>query len=159
MSDIYIYLDMDPYLAQWFIHDHGGAVPVVLRKGSPDSNLLVLLLRCLPANAKPDLPRKGAVPVMLPYNQIKNVRYNFYLGHKERVRLVKHIRNRFLVELWDDLHRWNYIGKEKQWLIYEWMKAHGIKDTETNYFAVQKNYQRLRNTAFMREWRKKYRKR
>lgn len=28
----FIYLDLEPYLAQWFIHDSGGTQPIVLRK-------------------------------------------------------------------------------------------------------------------------------
>ena len=34
-----IYLKMEPYLRQWFIHENGGVEPVRLRRGTPESNI------------------------------------------------------------------------------------------------------------------------
>lgn len=40
MSNICIYLPLEDYLAQWFIHEQGGEVPVHLLRGSVESKLL-----------------------------------------------------------------------------------------------------------------------
>lgn len=158
MSDIIIWIDMETYLRQWFIHDQGGQVPVRLTKGSPDSNLLYTFLQVPPPGAPRETEREGAVPIIVPYYKYKDIRYNNYLGAHAKEQFYHEVRNRFLVELWHDLHRWGYIGKQKQELIYAWMAAHGIEDSETNYFAVQKIYQRLRSTDLQRIRREKKKK-
>ena len=43
----YIYLDLDPYLAQWFVHDSGGTQPVELRKLSTERRILEVFLQKL----------------------------------------------------------------------------------------------------------------
>ena len=42
MSQYTIYLDLEPYLAQWFIHEQGGEHPVTLTRGSAESDILEL---------------------------------------------------------------------------------------------------------------------
>lgn len=155
MSDVIVYFDFETYLAQWFVNDHGGTLPVKLRRGCPDSNLLYMLLSKRPTGGRKDEPREGAVPVILPYYSSKDIHYCNWLSEEARARFYKHVRTRFLVELWDDLHKCGYIGMQKQMLIYDWMKQHGIEETETNYFAVQKIYQRLRDSERKRQAKKK----
>lgn len=158
MSDVIIWIDMEPYLRQWYIHDGGGNVPVRLKKGGPDSNLLRCLLRKQPPGAHEETEREGAVPIVVPYYRGKNIQANHYLDHDARVAFHNHVRNRFQVELWKDLHKTRFVRKRKQDLIYAWMEKHGIEDSETNYFAIQKIYQRLRkdeNKEMQREREKK----
>ena len=44
MSNFCVYVELEPYLAQWFIHEQGGASPVNLIKGSVESKILYTFL-------------------------------------------------------------------------------------------------------------------
>ena len=154
-SDLTIWLDMEPYLRQWFIHEQGGEVPVRLKKGSPDSNIIYTFLQVPPKGEPKDVERDGTVAIVIPCYKYKNIKYCNYLSPHAREMLHYEIRNRFLVELWEDLHKFGNIGKQKMELIYAWMESHGIEATETNYFAVQKIYQRLRDNQRLKNWREK----
>ena len=56
--------------------------------------------------------------------------------------MQKSIRQRFVMALWQDLHKFGNIGKQRQELIYAWMEAHEIELTESNWNTIAKIYQR-----------------
>lgn len=45
MSQFTINIELEPYLAQWFIHENGQEHPVSLRRGSAESDILELFLQ------------------------------------------------------------------------------------------------------------------
>ena len=65
-------------------------------------------------------------------------------GSSRRV-LANCIRKRFVIELWNDLSKFGYIGKRKQDIIWAWMESHGIEMTEANWNTIAKIYLRKRN--------------
>ena len=97
-----------------------------------------------------DLPGKGKVAIVLPYFKYKDIRFYNFLPISARDSLVQCLRARFAVELWKDLYKFGYIGKQKKDLIYAWMASHGIEDTETNFLAISKMYYRKRD-AFRKQ--------
>ena len=144
MSEIIIYLKLDPYLAQWLAHEHGGNV-VEFPKNSTENDILELGLMRPPYFASANEPGKDKVPIGVPWFKSKNVRFNNYLSARSRRALAQCIRTRFVVALWKDLYKFGYIGKRKQDLIWAWMETHGIEATETNWNTIAKIYLRKRN--------------
>ena len=143
MSQISLYVPLDPYLAQWFIHDHGGSTPVELRRGSVESKVLEVYLAKRPPYVVPE-SGDGLVPVYIPTFRHKPAEAYNYLPKHALSALLNSIRNRFDVELWNDLHSFGRIGRRQDELIYAWMEKHGIEMTEANWNAIAKRYQRLR---------------
>ena len=141
-----IYLSLDSYLAQWFIHDQGGDNPVRLRRGSIESAFLEQALTKPPADYVPELQRPGDVSIVLPQFKHIDTRTRFYLPPRGRDALIAIIRQRFDVEMWRELHKWsNFFLRRQDHLIYSFMEAHGIEMTETNFNAIAKRYQRKRD--------------
>lgn len=156
MSDICIHIELDPYLRQWFIHDFGGE-PVVLGRASIESKILETFLIETPHNASPELPGENTVAIRIPTFRYKDAATHNYLPVAAREALKETIRNRFDVELFNDLHTFGRIGKRLDNVVYAWMEAHGIENNETNWNAVTKRYQRERRYYLDRS-RKKNRK-
>ena len=152
MSGEIIYLNLDTYLAQWLTHEYG--TPVVFPKNSYENDLLELSLTTRPKNASEEgLRGSVTVSISLPYFKNKDVRFHNYLPIEGQRALQKCIRSRFIVCLWQDLHKFGNIGKQKQDLIYAWMAAHGIEATESNWNTLAKIYQR-RQDAYRKLRRK-----
>ncbi|MBR5085431.1 MAG: hypothetical protein IKX31_00320 [Muribaculaceae bacterium] len=144
MSEFVIYLRLDPYLAQWLIHEHGGN-PVEFPKNSTENDVLELGLTPKPILATDIGPGENHVPIVLPFFKKKDVRKNNYLPGKARRALVQCIRSRFVIALWNDLYKFGNIGKQKQDLIWAWMESHGIETNDTNWNTIAKIYLRKRD--------------
>ena len=140
-----IYLELDEYLAQWFIHDQGGSNPVRLIRGSMEWCLLEQFLQTPPPDYVPTSPDPGQLAIELPNFRSKDTRYNFYLPPKACEALRVCIRNRFDIEMWNALHRFDSLFQRQDNLIYAFMEKHGIELTERNWNAIAKRYQRKRD--------------
>lgn len=150
-----LYLELDDYLAQWFIHDQGGNNPVRLIRGSAESGLLELFLRTPPPDYVPDFAGAGKIAIEIPNFRTKDTRDNYYLPPKARETLIACIRNRFDVQMWQSLHRFFNIFQRQDNLIYAFMEKHGIAMNEKNWNAIAKRYQRKRDIYKRIERRKK----
>lgn len=155
MSQITLNIPLDPYLAQWFIHDHGGELPVQLRRGSVESKVLQVYLAKRPPDCLPDKGGSGLVPIAIPYFRVKPPEVYNYLPKHAMFALLGSIRNRFDVALWNDLHHFGKITRRQDELIFAWMEKHGIEMTEANWNAIAKRYQRQRNLYLTNERVKK----
>lgn len=146
-----LYLDLDDYLAQWFVNDHGGEVPVRLRRGSVESKILEVYLTALPEGEVPDMGGDGRVAVVIPSFRSRPPGVYNHLPRRARAALLNVIRERFDIALWSDLHVFGKIDRRRDELIYAWLEKHGIEATERNWCAVAKRYQRQRDMYMMRE--------
>ena len=154
MSNICIYLPLEDYLAQWFIHDQGGEVPVHLPRGSVESTLLQTHLAKRPIGQLQE-SGDGKTGIAIPtFRNRPAETYNFLPKHALSS-LLNIIRERFDVQLWEDLHQFGKIGKRQDYLIYAFMEKHGIEASEKNWNAIAKRYQRQRNEYLHRERSKK----
>lgn len=145
-----IYLELEPYLAQWLIHEAGGQLPVKFRKLSVENRMLSTFLIAMPHNAAPDLPTETSVPIAIPaYRGGDPTVYN-YLPVSAKHSLKERIRDRFIIALWTDLHSFGNIGKRRDYLIYAWMQKHGIEEDETNFNTIAKIYQRQHRAYLQR---------
>lgn len=146
-----IYLTLDPYLAQWFINDHGGEVPVRLTRGSVESKILEIYLTPLPHGVAPDFGSPSSVAVVIPSFRAKPAATYNHLPQHARAALLNVIRERFDIQLWQELHVFGKITRRQDELIYAWMEKHGIELTETNWNAIAKRYQRQRDIYLNRD--------
>lgn len=146
-----IYVELEDYLAQWFINDHGGGEPVKLTRGSVESKILEVYLAPLPAGAAPDLPGPGDVAILIPTFRAKPATTYNHLPKHARAALLNVIRERFDIQLWQDLHVFGKISKRQDELIYAWMEKHGIEMTDKNWNAIAKRYQRQREVYLSRD--------
>ena len=152
MSGIFVYIKLEAWLAQWVIHEMGGN-PINFSRKSVEHQILRMSLMKRPDNVRPDFPGENKVAIELPYFKKIDVRVYNHLPKSGKNAIKRCIRNRFVIELWQDLHQFGYIGRRKQDLIYAWMEAHGIEPTETNFFALQKIYQRKRHAYQVQKYR------
>lgn len=144
MSQICLYVELDPYLAQWFIHDSGGSQPVELKYGSVESKILEVYLAKRPPDIPPDVSGEGKVAIYIPTFRYRPAEFYNYLPKAAMASFLNAIRNRFDIALWNDLHNFGKIGKRQDELIYAWMEKNGIEMTEANWNAIAKRYQRQR---------------
>ena len=157
----FLYIHLDDYLAQWFIHDHGGKHPVHLTRGSIESGILESFLEMQPDDVPQQIEANnpGAVIVAIPDFKSKDITSYNYLPKYAEDLLVATIRNRFDVELWTSLHKFSSLFKRQDELIYAFMCKHGIEVNEKNWNAIAKRYQRkrrsYRSACRMKKMRKK----
>lgn len=152
-----VYLELEGYLRDWVIDENGGDSPILFPKLSVENRILQTYLRKTPWNALPDMPGDNTVAIAIPnFRHTDPTTYN-YLPKPQKHILKNCIRNRFLINLWMDLHQFGYIGKRRDHLIIEWMQKHGIEVDDKNFNTVIKIYQRMRNAYMQRERRRKKR--
>lgn len=154
MSQICLYIPLEDYLAQWFIHEHGGEMPVHLTRGSVESKILEVYLTHRPEDQLPEIGGEGKLAIAIPSFRNRPPEVFNYLPQRALSSLLTIIRNRFDIQLWTDLHHFGKISKRQDELIYAWMEKHGIEMTETNWNAIAKRYQRQRTIYIKRQWSK-----
>ena len=152
-SNFLVYVRMEQYLAQWAAHEHG--LPIRFPRGAIENEIIELGLKIRGEDDDLDLPEEGKYPVVLPFFKYKDVRYYNYLSESSKDELVHCLKIRFTISLWNDLYRFGNIGKQKQDLIYAWMDAHDIDDTETNWLVISKIYTRKRKAYQQQQRRQK----
>lgn len=140
-----IFLTLEPYLAQWLIHENEGNYPIPIRRGSAEAEVLQLHLRKRPKGyAGQKKAKPGQVEIFLPAFKNKDTRIFCYLPPEGEVSLHQTIRTRFKVKLWKDLHTVGNVVKRTDISISEWMTAHGIEVDDTNWNTIAKILQRNR---------------
>ena len=144
-KEYYIFIKLEPYIKQWLINECGGTTPVMFPRHSTERGILEVFLEELPENVIPESSHEDDLQILIPiFKHKKPDKFN-YLPHNAKVALIQCIKNRFDVQLWLDLHRFGYIGKQQQDLIYAWMQKKGIEPDERNWNSIAKRYQRKRN--------------
>ena len=145
MSSISLSIPCEQYLKEWFIHDSGNMHPVSLRKGSPESHLLRVLLSSKSNAQSSSLPSNEDLRIFIPeYRGMPTERFN-HLGDAGKEAMIAIIRQRFDLRLFEDVGELIITGAApKKDILWSWMERSGISLTETNYFAVEKRFDRLR---------------
>jgi len=160
MSDYCIFLDLEPYLAQWFIHSLGGTTPVQLPKGSAESDLLFCFLKKQPEGSMPQFQPKSPteVAIVIPYFKEKDPRQFNFISDRAKLLLKNCIRNKFSIDMWRECSEFKKVyGMTKQDAVYAFMESHGIEVTDTNWCAIDKAFQRKRDASKALNWYKKRR--
>lgn len=147
----FVYLELEEYLAQWLVNEHGGEVPIEFIRGSAERDILELFLTKRPKGYRPEQVSINMVPIVIPWFKKRDPKYYHYFDSNAKNALKGCIINRFDVQMWQDLHRFGYIGKQQKDIIYAWMSKHGIDDS--HWDTIAKRYQRKRN-AYLATQRK-----
>jgi len=161
MSDYYIFLDLEPYLGQWLINSLGGKQPARFPKGSPENDLLFYFLQKQPEGCMPQLqPAKPTeVAIAIPYFKDKDPRIYNYITPRAKLLLKNCIRNKFAIELWRECSQFKKVcNMSKQEAVYAFMVSHGIEETDTNWCAIDKAFQRKRQAVRALNWYKNQQK-
>lgn len=143
MSNYYVYLSLDPYLAQWYTSEQGGVLPVKLRKGCAEAMHLELFLIKRPILAPPEEP-EGKIAIEIPYFRNKPPKVYNYLPRAAMNFLIGIIRKRFDVQFFSEIHRFENLGQTQDEVLEAWMELRGIENTPTNLDTLKKKYQRMR---------------
>lgn len=143
--DYYVYLNLERYLAEWYIHESGGS-PVVLKKGSAESDVLECFLQKLPADKMPDTGKESNVTIKIPCFKYKDPRTYNYLPPLAKKALERTIYIRFRVQMWNELYKLDNTECCITDLIYAWMEKHGITPDEKNWENIRQMYLRKRNS-------------
>lgn len=154
MSPILIYLKLEPYVAQWFVHEMGGE-SVHLPKGSAESDILEYFLKPTPEGVTPQMKQDGDISIMLPVFKHKNPAYFNYLPPRAMAALARCIVTRFRVKLWQDLFQLHHTECCLTDLIYAWMELHGIDCTAQNFETIRQLYFRKRKLYLRKKNEKK----
>lgn len=142
-----IFLNLEPYLAQFLQHEGGGEYPIRIKRGSAEADILECFLKPQPKD--PDYkvqsePLDGQVAIVLPDFKYKDIHTYNYLSPRGAICLHACIRNRFNVALWKDLHTVGNVVRRTDVTISEWMKEHGIENDDRNWNTIAKILQRKR---------------
>lgn len=140
-----MYVKMPSYLAQWLIHRHGGNTPISFLRGSVESKMLQRVTVQLPKGELPLRQQEGEVAIVIPFSKSHDPRTYNHITETGKRCLVQMVKNAFDVEVWEFLHDFGKIGKKQKDLIYLFMEQHGIEETGSDWDAIAKIYQRLRN--------------
>ena len=159
MSQFCIYIYLEDYIADWFIHLHGGNNPVKLIRNSVESKILEGFIEKRPVDELPDNDKEGKVAIQIPtFRNRPPDTYN-YLPQHAKIHLINTIKHNFDVQVWWDLHRFGHINKEQKDLVIAWMKKNGIRDGNSSWDTIVKRYQRQRKVYLTKERVKKHRNR
>lgn len=144
-----VFLELEPYLAQWLRHQSGGEYPIRIKRGSAEADLLECFLRPQPKDPDytPQLKAEpGQVEIVLPWFKSKDIRTYNYLSPKAAVCLHMCIRNRFHVTFWKEMYTLANVKRCINISLEEWMEKNGIEVDDRNYNTLQKIFQRKRAT-------------
>lgn len=141
-----IYLHLEPYLAEWYLHENENVEPVHLKRGSAESDIVELFLTKLPKDAVPDSEDDANVRIVIPYFRARDPMTYNYLPPRAKKALAKTIYTRFRVQLWEELHRLENTETFITDLIYAWMEKHGISCSPENCETIRQCYYRKRKT-------------
>lgn len=142
MENNFIYLDLDSYLRQWLIHEHGGEEPVKMLRGSIENDVIQTYISRKPEGWVPVVTDQ-TVRIVIPRDKRKNPHTWCYLGVRPLQALKALIKQRFDAQFMMEVIRLLNKSRElKMQLIYAFMEKHGIEDTETNYNTLAKICQR-----------------
>lgn len=145
MPGITFSISLPKWLAQWYSYRCGGGAVIRLPKGSIESTIVQRFSRRKSEASQPDIPSPGDLVIEIPENRAKPAEIYSFVPDSAKQLLYKAILECFDLCMYEDIVRLNFSGVMKKDLIYSWMENNGIEIEETNWFAVEKRYSRLRS--------------
>lgn len=148
MSQYCIYLNLPAYLDQWLRHDYWNSETkrVEFERGSNAHSILSRFLRKRPAGfVFPDT--SDMLPVEVPTFKGMNPDHHNYLIHEGTKALVSAIKRNFKALLDKELAVFYTQDVVITDIIYAFMAAHGIEDTEKNWETIRQMFKRLRDKS------------
>jgi len=143
--DYFIYLKVEPYLAQWIKNSLGD--PVELPRESPETKLVKRFLDKQPNDIAVDTGAESNLMVRIPWSKEKDPRTYNYLSPRAKEMLVESLETIFLNNLWTELGSLDGINASLTTVIYAYLEKHRINEDhwETirqKYYRIRKRYQK-----------------
>lgn len=146
MNNVLLHISLTPYLAEWFIHKHGGDQPVKLHRGSPESYILEQGLRTKPQKGKTvPVPEDANVVIKIPNFRLVDPRRYPYVPEKVVNQLKQSIRKDFKIELWYELHQLEKLSLPITDIVEQFMRKHGITYSNEAWETIRQTYYRMRD--------------
>lgn len=147
-----LYLNTHPYLAQWAVNFFGGSSPIVLPKRSPERDVLAFFLKKRPEDLRGDIDPKANLIIQIPYFRDKPAERGYtYLPPKACKLLIRRLKTRLRIQLWEDMHTLDNYQREISSIVWAWMEANGIELTATNWETIRQMYFRMRKATKINE--------
>lgn len=155
MSDVTVLIEIKPYLKKYLLKVYGGEEckePIRFPKGNDYNRMLVHALQKPPKDFKPCFDRLNTIEVVLPYNNLKNIRTFNYLSREDKIKFRKEVDADFTADykkyISDTMKSENLNRKEATILC---IKMYDINENEITFDAFYKNIYRkslLRTAIF-----------
>lgn len=159
MSHLTFFLELPPYLEQWYRNHCGGECPIQPLRGSHESDIIEEFITTLPDGEVPQLqPKEGEVAIAIPSFRSKPPLYYNFMPPEAKNALKASIKLEFDIDLWNSLRKFCDKGSPLKELFFAYMEKHGIEDTETNFLAISKAYQRKRECYIKAQQKREMRK-
>lgn len=142
----YIYLKVEPYLAQWLKKSLGD--PVELPRESPESKLIKRFLDKQPEGVNPDTGTDSNLMVAIPWSKEKDPRTYNYLSPRAKKALIESFETIFINNLWTELGSLEGINSTLTNVIYAYLEKHGID--EEHWETIRQKYYRIRKQYMQR---------
>ncbi len=157
-DDILIYIPLEKYVADWFIHEQGGEIPVKLIRSSIENQIIETFIQKPPKDFVPELNHQGKIPIVLTGYRHKPKESWNYLPKEAMKALCICIQNRFDICLWKEIHRFLPKYSRTKQLIFAFIEKHGIELEESTFDTIAKRYQRKRDSYYVDRCRNRKRK-
>lgn len=146
MSDFYIYLKVEPYLAEWLTDTFGDPIEII--RDSPESHLLKRFLVKLPTGVQPDtcISEEFNVRVRIPCFKEKDPRTYNHLKPIAKKALVDSFESLFVKNMWSEIGKLDNCNCSITTVIYAWLEKHNM--SEEHWEAIRQRYYRLRKKYF-----------
>lgn len=147
MSQYILHFQVPEYLAQWLRHEQNSN-PVKLTRGSVEADVLEYYLCRQPTTLPLESVReecRGNLEVFIPSYASKDVRIWNYLPPKSAKVFIDCIHARFVIQLWQEIHKLENVGSSITDLIFAFMERHGIEDDGKSWETLRQIYYRRRN--------------
>lgn len=141
MNEYYIYLTVEPYLAQFLKNAFGN--PVRLERDGPESRIIREFITKTPEGKQPDLGKGANLKIVIPYFKEADPRTYNYMGKRAKKALVNSFEHLFKACMMKELGSLENCRRgEMSKQIYAWMEKHDIP--EDNWYTVSQKFYRLR---------------
>lgn len=144
-----IHLNLPQYLREWFLNQCGEECGISavgeFPRASVERAILSMALRPLRPGEAPQIRcPEGWTRVRVPVFRGLNLESRNYLPDSGRIALETSIRSRFDADLWTTVRDMDYKILPMKNTLELWMESRGIAITDSNWQAVVKRAQRIR---------------
>ena len=146
MSQYYVYIHLEKYLAEWLLHQFGQNGQIRFPRGSAENDILEYSLTTQPADIPVPLKSPDSLAIEIPYFKTKDPRYYNFLPPRAKKALERTIYIRFRIELWNELHTFDSLSHNLSDLIWTFMEKHEIADDPKSWETIRQMYFRMRKT-------------
>lgn len=144
MSQFFIYLKTEPYLAEWIKSAFGS--PVRLTRDTPEYVVVKRFLSKLPENTLPDISSDFNVCLEIPWFKEKDPRVYNYMSPRAKQCLVESFECLFIRNMWTEIGSLENINCSLTNVIYAYLEKHEM--SEEHWECIRQKYYRIRKRYF-----------